>query len=698
MAFFTNNPTNYFKKIFLLFIPFTVIMNAQSTVYVNYNTGSDAGSGTAASPYKTFTKAYAMAANGDILDLTGTFTWTNADETADAAITGFTLGKNITIQGQGANQTIIQAATSALTAGMRIFTVNSGINITFKNLEMRYGSLVYPDDGGAIAALDGSVTLWNCYIHDNRARQGGAISGMSTLLNISNSTLSNNSSSNDQPGICAGAIDTQGAGSLILTNSTIFGNIGPAYGGGLSIRNNSPTNSITNCTIANNSCTDGGGGIDFETGTLLVKNTIIANNICSGFPPSADFDHYDGVLIDNGFNIVENYLFEAGSGNFIGTGTITGDQANLNLSAVLAVNNSLTGVPTASLTTGSVAINAGSATANGAVAIPTIDQRGLNRVGSTDIGAYEFGAAATQASTVTMNSNASGTSLTVGWTIGNGTSRAVFMKEQSGAITNPVQGAVYSASTDWSSKGTQLGGSGYYCIYNGTGNTVTVTGTLANTSYVVQVFDYTGSGSGTIYNTATATANPGTLTSLPVELTSFTASSNGTSVQLKWQTATEVNNYGFDIERQTAGSWTKIGFVAGNGTTNAPMSYSYVDATVSGTATYRLKQIDRDGKFEYSREVEASAIAVPAVFALSQNYPNPFNPVTVIGYSIASASNVSLKVFDVLGREVAELVNAHREPGSYTAVFDASPFASGLYFYKLDAGSFSDIKRMSIVK
>ena len=200
-----------------------------------------------------------------------------------------------------------------------------------------------------------------------------------------------------------------------------------------------------------------------------------------------------------------------------------------------------------------------------------------------------------------------------------------------------------------------------------------------------------GSGRGDASLTITASV-------LPVELTTFTASIEKNNVSLNWHTATETNNYGFDIERKSNANWSKAGFVQGHGTTNAPQSYRYSDNSATGKVAYRLKQIDRDGKFEYSKEVEVTSAAAPAVFALSQNYPNPFNPTTVIGYSIASASHVSLKVFDLLGREAAVLVNTQQVPGSYSAAFDASRLSSGVYFYRLDAGNFSDAKKLSIMK
>jgi hypothetical protein len=145
------------------------------------------------------------------------------------------------------------------------------------------------------------------------------------------------------------------------------------------------------------------------------------------------------------------------------------------------------------------------------------------------------------------------------------------------------------------------------------------------------------------------------ITPLPVELAYFTAALDGNTVQLRWRTETEVNNYGFDILRQTKDdAWSVIGFVAGNGNTNSPKHYDFWDdaITSSGLYNYRLKQIDNDGTFEYSNVVTVN-VGVPDNFYLSQNYPNPFNPTTTIKYSISNNQFVSLKVYNVLGKEVA---------------------------------------------
>ena len=215
----------------------------------------------------------------------------------------------------------------------------------------------------------------------------------------------------------------------------------------------------------------------------------------------------------------------------------------------------------------------------------------------------------------------------------------------------------------------------------------------------------TGSGTITGGSSIIIHGNP-----LPVELTSFTAEVAEKSVELKWRTATEVNNYGFEIERamdnETSSSlvsarddnWSKIGFVEGNGTTNAPKSYSFTDKSANGKTSYRLKQIDRDGKFEYSQTVEVTAASTPKEFGLEQNYPNPFNPTTAIGYQLSANGFTSLKVYDAIGREVATLVNEAKDAGYYSAQFDGTKLSSGIYFYKLISGNYVGVKKLVLLK
>ena len=193
--------------------------------------------------------------------------------------------------------------------------------------------------------------------------------------------------------------------------------------------------------------------------------------------------------------------------------------------------------------------------------------------------------------------------------------------------------------------------------------------------------------------------------SLPVELSSFTASISGNAVNLKWRTETEVNNYGFDIERSVFSNggqeniWQKIGFAQGHGNSNSPKSYSYIDKSPAEGSNflYRLKQIDTDGKFEYSKTIEVN-LNTPANFELSQNYPNPFNPTTTIGWQSPTDGLQTIKVFNMLGKEVATLVNGYKPAGRYLVQFDAKDLPSGIYFYKIQAGNFSDVKKMILLK
>ncbi len=186
---------------------------------------------------------------------------------------------------------------------------------------------------------------------------------------------------------------------------------------------------------------------------------------------------------------------------------------------------------------------------------------------------------------------------------------------------------------------------------------------------------------------------------LPVELASFTSSVNKNDVTLNWTTSSESNNAGFDIERSTNGVWSKVGFVNGNGTSTATHSYSYMDRNVaSGSHSYRLKQIDFNGNFAYHNLNGEISVGVPTKYDLSQNYPNPFNPSTSINYEIPFDGKVSLKIFDMSGKEVATLVNEVKTAGYYTYNFNASNLSSGVYFYSLSANNFTATKKMMLLK
>ena len=223
----------------------------------------------------------------------------------------------------------------------------------------------------------------------------------------------------------------------------------------------------------------------------------------------------------------------------------------------------------------------------------------------------------------------------------------------------------------------------------GTQNSIAVM-TFVDNNYAEEA----GSGSnhgGVVYNLSNGP--------LPVELVSFSANLKESFVQLNWKTATEVNNYGFEVQRKNvSGEWKKVGFVKGNGNSNSPKHYTFSDKTVhSGKYFYRLKQIDIDGSFNYSKIVEVD-VSAPVKYELSQNFPNPFNPTTVIKYSIPEDNYVTIKLYNVLGKEIGTLVNDFKQAGKYKVSFDGSNLPSGIYFYTIQSGNFRQVKKMILQK
>ena len=285
----------------------------------------------------------------------------------------------------------------------------------------------------------------------------------------------------------------------------------------------------------------------------------------------------------------------------------------------------------------------------------------------------------------------------------------------------PIDGETYNDDTDFSDGAVVLN-----VLYEEGKSVASFNHSDTSAGYYFQIFAYNGSGVSRNYliSGTTPTAN-GTLL-LPVELTSFSAVVQNNNVLLEWRTATELNNRGFDLERKTIPNpsqeegkspnspfegkewgWTKVGFVTGTGSSTSPHTYSFSDNNITpGKYRYRLRQIDIDGGSFYSHEVEVD-LGAPTAFALEQNYPNPFNPTTILQYTVSSLpvgtvgkQFVTLKVFDMLGREVAVLVNGEKEPGVYRYELGIRNYelTSGVYFYQLKAGEFVQTKKMTILK
>jgi hypothetical protein len=189
---------------------------------------------------------------------------------------------------------------------------------------------------------------------------------------------------------------------------------------------------------------------------------------------------------------------------------------------------------------------------------------------------------------------------------------------------------------------------------------------------------------------------------IPVELVSFNAEVEQNVIVLKWETATETNNQAFMIERSSDNfNFEKIGEIEGKGTTTEKQEYIFRDASISsgkGKVYYRLRQIDFDGTENLSEVIEVDYSMIPKVFSLSQNYPNPFNPMTTIRFDIPKEVKVTLKMYDMLGAEVETLIDEVMEPGYYKYEWNASKFASGVYFYRLTAGNFVSTKKLILLR
>jgi len=202
---------------------------------------------------------------------------------------------------------------------------------------------------------------------------------------------------------------------------------------------------------------------------------------------------------------------------------------------------------------------------------------------------------------------------------------------------------------------------------------------------------------------------------LPVELVYFVGDVVDSKVELRWGTATEVNNYGYDIKRaDTSFNWESIGFVQGHGNSNSPKDYIFVDSliTVNGAYYYLLKQIDTDGNFElthdtvkvivdYITSIKENILSEkfqPEEFELFQNYPNPFNPTTNISFNVLKRSFVTLKLFSIRGEELKTIFSGIVTAGTHSVKFASSDLSSGTYIYKLSVGNISVSKKMLLIK
>jgi hypothetical protein len=187
----------------------------------------------------------------------------------------------------------------------------------------------------------------------------------------------------------------------------------------------------------------------------------------------------------------------------------------------------------------------------------------------------------------------------------------------------------------------------------------------------------------------------------PVELSTFSAQVIASGVQLNWNTASEINCYGWIVQRSQGADFADVSpILPGYGTTIEPHSYIYTDNSVQAgqTYSYRLQQTDIGGRVNFSDPITISVSAAPSAYRLEQNAPNPFNPITTVSFALPQTSHVKLSVFDANGQNVATLVNGLKEAGVHSITWNAAQLASGIYFCRIEAGSFTATQKMVLMK
>ena len=302
-----------------------------------------------------------------------------------------------------------------------------------------------------------------------------------------------------------------------------------------------------------------------------------------------------------------------------------------------------------------------------------------------------------------FTSTANGNSITINWTnptTGQLPSGYLVVAYDTNNYFIPIDGEVYANDTTFAHRRAIIN------IPFSNVQSYTFNNLALNTNYYFTIFPYNGNDTLRNYKLYPLTrTNDTTGNVVPVELTSFTASQENNLVILNWKTATELNNNGFHIERgserDTEGNiiFSRLGFVKGNGSSTISHSYSFTDKLNSmGKYFYRLKQIDNDGTFRYSNNVEVDYTQYIKGYSLEQNYPNPFNPSTTINFTLAQSEKVTLKIYDLLGREVKTLVNGLVTAGNHSVQLSGNDMVSGVYIYKITAGSFSATKKLTLLK
>ncbi|MEM1093376.1 MAG: choice-of-anchor Q domain-containing protein [Bacteroidota bacterium] len=690
--------------------------------------------------HTTLAAAIAAAGAGETIEL----------QTAVHTEQGITINKNLTIQGLGTVQTILQASASYDTATNRVLRVTAASTVTLRDLTIRHGKLESFQGKGAGIYNQGRLTLLRCRVDDNlmhdeaSSAHGGALYNEGTLT-IDTCRFKGNI--NDASGGLGGAIFNKGSGVLTIsnslfwqneiqgssnkggaiyangtttiTNTTFYQNRAPEFKGeGAAIFANSGTMTINHSTISNNTATGfkaEAGGIFKNNATVTLRNTILANN--SGDTGGQDCQ---GTITSADFNLIENLAGCTLDGTT--TNTITGQDPQLTTFA----NH---GGPTQTLVfqTGSPVIDAGTCTDTNSQVVAT-DQRGFGRDdGACDIGALEgLGTAPTQSHAQAVSANGAidfnqngqtpGVTVTFAGVSGTGTVTAQRFGSRPLNVTG-ISGYVIPFRWELSADGTlAFGASTEVCFdlddaplhqLTDPANAILYRrATIGTGTWTAMVTTY-NAGTNQLCTTTDQFSEwtaGGTGAALPVELVEFAALPDGPSrVLLSWKTASETNNAGFAVEQLVEddfeSQWSEVGFVNGQGTTLEAQRYVFsLDDLEVGRYQFRLKQVDFDGTTEYSPEVEVT-VELAERFVLHAAYPNPFTTQTTLQFAVREPSAVRVVLYDALGRRVQTAFEG--EVGGSQMVrlrIDGATLGSGVYVARLEGEGISAIQRLTLVK
>lgn len=667
---------------------------------------------------------------------------TNFDGSSTGGGTTINLGGNFTLAGSTINSTtpnlfnLVCNGSSAQTLdggtntiSLISLTVNNSSGVSLSTANGSSNLQVGNSTGGGITMTSGSLTKNSntitysgngalTYNGTSQQTSGGEFPAatnpfMITVNNSAGVLLGTDWTVNTILNMSSGTLGLNGHTLTYGASSTLMYSSSSAQTTGSELTSSGPfnlnlSNSASSGGITINSATTLSGGTLTLGGKAIYTNLSnisgyigityaaqVAQTTSTEFPASTDLN----ITINNNAGVTLD-----ADKTMTGTLTLTNGKLVLNSPRVLTIGNSVS-------TTGSVAASSGVITGNGTLKrwIATGAIRG--QVGFFPMGANGSPQNVTRGVTV-GGTTAPGGTVSVTYNDASSVSSINFTENSQNFVNRLDANWAIAVDGGFTGSGLTLSiqESGVNGVTAAEDLNISLASSAANGSYSAP--SSSGSGPTTTYFVNRSNLDQTTLpetyyissvsnSALPVQLVSFTASSSGSNVSLSWKTATEVNNYGFNIERKVEnGDWIKVSFVKGHGNSNSSKSYSFTDSPVGGIKfQYRLKQMDTNGKYEYSNVLDVN-IAAPVNYAVQQNYPNPFNPTTVISYQIPVAGNVSLKVFDVLGREVATLVDAYQNIGAYNQTFSADKLglASGIYIYRLSSGSFSQIHKMILMK